>query len=65
MTQNATVHVPVEHYFPPKSFAAFCEAFSNVHPEKEVLNKTTIHRLVTKFHGTGSVCLGRGHLATE
>jgi hypothetical protein len=47
----------LEHYFASKSFAAVREAFSNVYPDKEVPNKTTIHRLVTKFRDTGSVCL--------
>jgi hypothetical protein len=32
-----------------------CEEFSNAYPDKEVSNKTTIHRLVTTFRGTGSV----------
>jgi hypothetical protein len=47
----------LEHYLPSKSFAAVREAFSNVYPDKEVPNKTTVHRLVTKFCDTGSVCL--------
>jgi hypothetical protein len=46
----------LEHYFASKSFAAVREAFSNACPDKEVPNKTTIHLLVTKFRGTGSVC---------
>jgi hypothetical protein len=46
----------LEHYFASKSFAAVPEAFSNVYPDKEVPNKTTIHKLVT-FRGTGSVYL--------
>jgi hypothetical protein len=29
----------------------------DAYPEKDVSNKTTIHRLVTKFRDTGSVCL--------
>jgi hypothetical protein len=33
------------------------EAFSNAYPDKEVPNKTTMHRLVTKFRDTGSACL--------
>jgi hypothetical protein len=28
---------------------AVCEAFANEYPEKEVLNKTTVHQLVTKL----------------
>jgi hypothetical protein len=47
----------LEHYFTPKLFAAVHEAFSNVYHGKEVLNKPTIHRLVTKFWDTGSVRL--------
>jgi hypothetical protein len=46
-----------ELYFASKSFAAVREAFSNAYPDKEVPNKTTVHRLVTKFRDTGSVCL--------
>jgi hypothetical protein len=49
------VFIP-EHYFASKSFAAIREAFSNAYPDKEVPNKTTIHRLVTKFRDTKSVC---------
>jgi hypothetical protein len=45
-----------EHYSASKSFAAVREAFSNAYPDKKVLNKETIHRLVTKFWDTGSVC---------
>jgi hypothetical protein len=37
------------------SFAVVREAFSNAYPDKELLNKTTIQRLVTKFWDTGSV----------
>jgi hypothetical protein len=39
----------LEHYFPTKSFGAVCEAFSNAYSDKEVSNKTTIHRLLTIF----------------
>jgi hypothetical protein len=46
----------LEHYFTSKSFAAVHEAFSNAYPDKGVPNKTTVHRLVTKFRDTGSVC---------
>jgi hypothetical protein len=45
----------LEHYFASKSCAAVREAFSNAYPDKELPNKT-IHLLVTKFRGTGSVC---------
>jgi hypothetical protein len=44
-------------YFALKSFAAVHEAFSNVYPDKEVLNKTTVHWLITKFHDTSHACL--------
>jgi hypothetical protein len=44
----------LEHYFASKSFAAVREAFSNAYPDKEVPNKTIVHRLVTKF-GTQEV----------
>jgi hypothetical protein len=47
----------LEHYFASKSFDAACEAFSNAYHEEEVPNKTTIHRLVTKYRHTGSVCV--------
>jgi hypothetical protein len=46
----------LEHYFASKSFAAVREAFSITCPAKEVPNMTTVHRLVTKFRDTGSVC---------
>jgi hypothetical protein len=46
----------LEHYFASKSFAAVLEAFSNAYPDKEVPNKTTVHRLVKNFRDTGSVC---------
>jgi hypothetical protein len=44
------------HHFASKSFAADSEAFSIVYPDKKAPNRTTIHRLVTKFRDTGSVC---------
>jgi hypothetical protein len=47
----------LEHYFASKSFAAVREAFSNAFPDKVVANMTTVHRLVTEFWDTGSVCL--------
>jgi hypothetical protein len=49
----------LEHYFASKSFVAVREAFSNAYPDKEVPNDTIIHRRVTTFLGTGSVCLGQ------
>jgi hypothetical protein len=42
----------LEHYFALKSLAAGHEAFSNAYSDKEVVNKTTIHRLVIKFQDT-------------
>jgi hypothetical protein len=46
----------LEHHFASISFAAVSESFSNAYPDKELPNKTTIYRLVTKFRDTGSVC---------
>jgi hypothetical protein len=45
----------LRHYFALTSFASVCEAFSNAYLGKEVLNKRTIHLLVTKFQDTRSV----------
>jgi hypothetical protein len=44
-----------EHYIAPKSFAAVREAFSNAFSNKEVHNKTTVHRILTTFRDTGSI----------
>jgi hypothetical protein len=44
-------------YFTSKSFAAVCDALSNLYPDKKALNKTTVHQLVKTFQNTGSVCL--------
>jgi hypothetical protein len=46
----------LKYYFTSKPFATVLEAFSNVYPDKEVPNKTTVHQVVT-FQDTGSVCL--------
>jgi hypothetical protein len=46
----------LELCFASKSFVAVREAFSNADPGKEGPNKTTIHRLVTTFRDTESVC---------
>jgi hypothetical protein len=46
----------LEYYFASKFFATVRKTFSNAYLDKEVPNKTTIHRLVTKFRDTGSVC---------
>jgi hypothetical protein len=43
--------------FASKSSATVCEAFSNACPDREVLNKTAVHQMVTTFQDTGSVCL--------
>jgi hypothetical protein len=37
-------------------FSNVRETFSNPYPDKEVPKKTIIHRLVTTFRNTGSVC---------
>jgi hypothetical protein len=42
----------LKQYFALKSFTAVCEAFSIAYPDKEVLNKTTVYQLVTKFWDT-------------
>jgi hypothetical protein len=47
----------LEHYFASKSSAAVREAFISAYPDKKVSNKTTVHRLVTRFRDTGSVCV--------
>jgi hypothetical protein len=57
MVYSRAEHVFIlEHYFASKSFTAVREAFSYAYPYKEVPNKTTVQRLVTKFRGTESVC---------
>jgi hypothetical protein len=50
----------LKYYFVPKSFAAVCEAFSNVYPDKEALNRT-IYQLVTKFLVNACLREGGGH----
>jgi hypothetical protein len=45
----------LENFLVLKSFASVREAFSNAYPDKKVPNKTTIHRLVTKFRDTDSI----------
>jgi hypothetical protein len=55
----------LEHYFASKSFAAVREAVSNAYPDKEVPNKTTIHRHVSAFRNTGSVCVSLGRWWTS
>jgi hypothetical protein len=47
----------LEYYFASKFFAAIREAFSNAYPDKELPNKTTIHRRETKFRVYA--CLGK------
>jgi hypothetical protein len=51
----------LEHYFASKSFAAVRETFSNAYPDREVPNKTTVHRLVTKFRVGACLHEGGGH----
>lgn len=55
----------LEHNFAWKSFTAASEAFSSAYCDKELSNKTTIHRLLTEVRGTGNVCVlrvGGGYL---
>jgi hypothetical protein len=57
--QAERVFIP-ENYFASKTLGDVREAFKNAYPDKEVPNKTTMHRLVTqKVHD----CLrdGGGH----
>jgi hypothetical protein len=49
----------LEHYFISESYAAVHGAFSGVYPDKDILNKTTIHGLVTTFWDTRHVCLSQ------
>jgi hypothetical protein len=51
----------LEHYFASKSFAAVREDFSSAYPDKEVPNKTTIHRMVTTFRVDSCLREGGGH----
>jgi hypothetical protein len=46
----------LEHNFTPESFAAVCEAFSSVYPDKEVLNNTTIHQHSAHEHTVFHIC---------
>jgi hypothetical protein len=55
----------LEHYLASKSFAIVREAFSNAYPDIEVPNKTTIHRLVTKFWDTKCLCVTSARRATK
>lgn len=45
----------LERYFASKLFAALRGAFNNLYPNKNVPNKTRIHRLVKKNFGTPDV----------
>jgi hypothetical protein len=38
----------LEQYFTLELSATVSEALTNVHPDNEVTNKTTVHQLVTK-----------------
>jgi hypothetical protein len=51
------------HFFALESFAAACEAFNNVYPDREVPYKTAIHRFVTKFQVF--VCVTSTHWETK
>jgi hypothetical protein len=42
----------LEHYFGSIAFASIREAASNAYPDREVRNKTTVHRLATKLRDT-------------
>jgi hypothetical protein len=47
----------LNHYFTSNLSAAIHEAFINAYLDQEVLNKTKIQQLITKFWDTGSVYL--------
>jgi hypothetical protein len=47
----------LEHYFASKSSSVVREIFINAFPDKEVMNKTTIQRRVTKVRDTSSTCV--------
>jgi hypothetical protein len=51
----------LEHYFTPKLSAAVHKAISNAYLDKEVPNKVTRHRLVTKFWVDACLREGGGH----
>jgi hypothetical protein len=56
----------LEHYFSSKSSAALRAAFSNVYRDKDVQNKTTIHRLIVKCrHTKGFISYKRSSSDTE
>jgi hypothetical protein len=55
----------LEHYFASKSFAAIREVFSSAYPDKEVPNKTTIHRLVTISGHRKCLYVTGAHRATK
>jgi len=44
-----------EQHLTSKSCATLRQAFNGEYPDKEILSKTTVHRLVTKLWATGSV----------
>jgi len=48
----------LEHYF-------VREAFNSAYCDEELSNKATVHRLVSKFRDTGSVCLWRVFLERQ
>jgi hypothetical protein len=45
----------LEHYFSTRSHAECQNAFRNYFPDSVVPNKSTIQRLVERFHETGSI----------
>jgi hypothetical protein len=46
----------LENCFSPELYAGVFEAFINAYPDKQVLNKTTINRLITEFRDTENIC---------
>jgi hypothetical protein len=53
MAHSWAKHVFIlKHHFTLKLSAVIHEVFSNVYPDKEVPNKTTLHPLVTQFWDT-------------
>jgi hypothetical protein len=58
MVYSGAEHVFIlEHYFASKSFLAVYAVVSSAYYDNDVLNKTTVHKQVTKFQHVGSVYL--------
>jgi hypothetical protein len=56
MVYSRAEHVFIqEHYITSELFTAVRDAFRNAYNDNRVPNKTTIHRLVTKFRDRRSV----------